>query len=151
MLEINKNYKAKLLGLETPEERNMRTLKIAIPEEKTIFKGVSVFLDNAKNASTTLTIWLTNIIRQNKLKIELPTPGNIEYLQEIENKYKGKDPHKVASSLMLNILEELAEKQIEFEVTYTRNFDEKRRKYYTNLVPYVIETDDNVETELIKY
>ena len=137
MLQENQSYKVQLIGLEKPEGKNMRTLKIAVPSEKTIFKGVSVFLDNTKNASKTLDIWLRNIIRQKDLKVNVPSVGHIEYLQEFEGKYKDKNPEDIAVNMMLEQLEKFAKDRVEFECTYIRTFSEKHEEWYTNLVPYV--------------
>jgi len=137
-MKENTIYKVKLAGIETPTGKNMRTLKLVIPEEKTIYRGVSIFLDNPKNATTSLSIWIRNLLRQKGSDETVKDAGHIEYLQEFEDKYKDKDPHKVAVDLMLKQLESL--KGTEFKATYVRTVTETGQVFF-NLVPYTLQTD----------
>ena len=146
MLQENQSYKAQLIGLEVPEGKNMRTLKIAIPSEEIIFKGVSVFLDNTKNASKTLDIWLRNIARQNNMKIKVPSVGHIEYLQEMNGEFKDENPEDIAVEKMITMLEQFAKDKVKFDVTYVRTFSEKHEDWFVNLLPYVPQ-DAPVQTE----
>ena len=146
-MKENTVYTVKLLKVEHPEGKNMRTLVLAIPAEKTIFKGISFFLDNAKNAQRSLSIWIRNIFRQTKTEEAVKDSGHVEYMQLVEKKLLDKDPEKYAVELMLKQLEKCVDK--EFKCTYLRTVTDDGEVYF-NLVPYELtvkkdETSEGLE------
>lgn len=139
MLKENQIYTVTLTAVETNTSKGkMSTLKLVIPEAQTIFRGQSFFLNEPENAIRGLQIWLSNIARQNELELNIPNTGHIEYLQEVEGKYPNQDPNKIASDLMIKMLEDLAKDKVTFKCTAIRSFSDKTNKWYTNLVPYEV-------------
>lgn len=143
MLE-NKVYEVEVLRVEHPENKNMRTLVLAVPKEKVVYRGVSFFLDNKKNAQQSMSIWLRNIYRQTDSNETVKDAQHIEYLQEVEGKFTDRDRNEVAVEQMLEQLENL-EKGTKFNCTFISTVSNGTRYY--NLVPYEVNDQQTTDTE----
>ena len=146
MLQPNKTYTVRLIEMEQPKGKNMRTLVLAIDSEKEIHRGVSFFFDNPQQAITPLEIWARNIVQQTESEKQVPTLGNLEYEQKVEGKHQGKDIKELTVQKLIKLLDEFADGKTTIKATYQRKYSAHHKRYFNNMVPYQEEEPEKDES-----